>query len=274
MTLFQSILLGIVQGLTEFIPISSSGHLVLVPHLLGWQLPAEDAFIFDVLVQVATLVAVFAYFWNDLVAIARDFFLGIINRRPFGYPQSCLAWYLVLATIPAGAMGLLIRSSIEQAFGSPEATGFFLFVTSGLLLIAEKAGRRVRSLEHLTWRDALWIGCFQIMSLFPGVSRSGATIAGGMTRDLQRPDAARFSFLMSIPIMLAAGLLAAWDLKDVPNLEHTLPLFIPGFITAAVVGYISIRWLIGFLTRRPLYVFAAYCAGMGGLIILLARLAG
>jgi undecaprenyl-diphosphatase len=263
MTLFQSILLGIVQGLTEFLPVSSSGHLVVVPHLLGWQIPAQDAFVFDVLVQVATLLAVIAYFWNDLVAILRAFLIGLWHREPFKDPMARLGWLIILATIPAGAIGFLLKNDVENAFNNPTATGFFLLGTAILLLAAERIGKRTVSLEKITWKDAIWIGFFQAMAIFPGVSRSGATITGGMTRDMERAPAARLSFLMSLPIMLAAGLLASLDLIKTPDLGSILPIFIPGFIVAALTGYLAIRWLLGYLTRHPLYVFSIYCAALG-----------
>ncbi|MEW5868664.1 MAG: undecaprenyl-diphosphatase UppP [Chloroflexota bacterium] len=259
MTLLQSILLGILQGLTEFLPISSSGHLVLVPYLLNWDIPASDAFVFDVLVQVATLLAVFVYFWNDLLAIGKAFILGLVRRAPFEEPQARLGWLILLATLPAGLIGLLLKDAVEQAFASPLATALSLLVTAALLLVAERAGRRSRDLHNLIWLDAVWIGLAQALAIFPGISRSGATITGGMTRNLSRPEAARFSFLLSIPIMLAAGLLAVKDLLEIPSFTHLLPVYLPGFLAAALAGYLSIRWLLGFLTHRPLYIFSAYC---------------
>lgn len=263
MNIFQSILLGIVQGLTEFLPVSSSGHLVIVPRLLGWQIPPDQAFVFDVLVQVATLVAVITFFWRDLVDIIRAWLLGLVSRRPFESQGARLGWNLILATIPAGLLGLALKDRIEAAFNSLVATGVFLLVTAVLLLTAEIAGRRNRCFEQMTWKDALMMGLFQAIAIFPGVSRSGSTMTGGMIRSLDRQSAARFSFLMSIPIMLAAGLLATLDMLNIPNLGSLLPVFIPGFITAAVVGYVSIRWLLRYITHHPLYVFAIYCAVVG-----------
>jgi undecaprenyl-diphosphatase len=259
MTLLQSIILGIVQGLTEFLPISSSAHLVLVPYLLNWEIPPEEAFIFNVLVQVATLVAVIAFFWKDLVAILRAWFQGLFQRKPFESLLARQGWFILLATLPAGIIGLAIKDLVEQAFASPTITAFFLLVTAGLLVIAERVGKRNRPLEALNWKDALWIGFGQAIAVFPGVSRSGATISAGMTRDLQRPAAARFAFLMSIPIMLAAGLLAGLDLVQMEGFSELLPVFIPGFIAAAVTGYLSIRWLLGYLVRGSLYGFVIYC---------------
>jgi undecaprenyl-diphosphatase len=262
MTLFQSIILGIIQGLTEFIPVSSSGHLVLVPHLFGWDIPAADAFVFDVLVQLATLIGVFVYFWQDLVLIARETIGATRDGKPFSTPKARLGWYVFFATLPAGWIGLVFRNQIKDVFNSALLTALFLLLTASLLLIGERLGRNNRSLDSMNWKDAVFIGVFQALALFPGVSRSGATITGAMTRDLERPAAARFSFLMSIPIMLAAGLVATLELVKMPHLGELLPVFIPGFIAAAVVGYYAIGWLLGYLSRRPLHLFAIYCIGI------------
>ncbi len=268
MTIFQAILLGIVQGVTEFLPISSSGHLVLAPHLLGWDIPLQEAFLFDVLVQLGTLAAVVVYFWDDLMGILRAVLAGVRRGQPFADLQARMGWYLVLATLPAGAAGLLFRDGIKQTFEAPSTTALFLLLTAVLLVIGEKLGKRSRSLEALTWQDALWIGAFQILALLPGVSRSGATITGGMTRGLERPASARFAFLMATPIMLAAGLLSGTELLTAPNLADLWLPFAAGFITAALVGYLVIRWLLSYLVRGSLYGFAIYC-GVVGITLLL-----
>jgi undecaprenyl-diphosphatase len=274
MTLLQSILLGIVQGLTEFIPVSSSAHLVIVPYLLNWKIPPQQAFIFDVLVQVATLVAIFVYFWKDLVEIVRAVIQGLLHKKPFGDPQARLGWFLLLATIPAGLLGLLLKNAVESAFNSPRATALCLFVTAGLLVIAERIGKRSRPLDDLNWKDALWIGLFQAIAIFPGVSRSGATITGGMTRDFQRPAAARFAFLMSIPVMLAAGALASIDMLKLPNFSENFIVFLPGFIVAAIVGYLAIRWLLRYLVQHTLYDFAIYCVSLGLITLIVSFIRG
>ncbi len=262
MTWWQAIILGIIQGLTEFLPISSSAHLVIAPYLLGWTIAEPSAFIFDVLVQDATLIAVVIYFWQDLWGLAGAFVKGLATRRPFEDPQSRLAWFLILATIPAGMFGLLVRKAIEAAFASPTAAAVFLLATAALMLAAERLGRRERDFADINWVDALIIGGFQALAVFPGLSRSGATISGGMLRGLDRSAAARFAFLMSVPIMLGAGLLATKDLLELPHWAALLPSFAPGFAAAAIVGYLAIRWLIAYLTRRPLTIFAVYCAAL------------
>ena len=259
MTFFQAFILGIVQGITEFLPVSSSGHLVLFPYYLGWDIPAKEAFLFDVLSQVATLIAVFAYFWNDIVEITRASWRAWIKREAQDSLNARLGLYLFIASIPAGLVGLLFKSTFEEAFGNPRATALFLSGTAVLLILGEWVGKRTRHLREITWKDALVMGIFQVFALFPGISRSGASIAGGMTRDLQRPATARFSFLMSVPIMLAAGLAASLELLTIPTLSTALPPMLVGFLTAAVVGYLSIRWLLGFLARYPVYGFAGYC---------------
>lgn len=270
MTLLQSILLGIIQGLTEFLPISSSAHLVLVPHLLGWEIPPEEAFVFDVLVQVASIVAVILFFRRELVKIARSMLMGIRQRKLFFDADAKLGWLILLATIPAGIIGLTIKDLVESAFASPTAVAFFLLVTAGILTLAEAFSRRTRTLPEINWKDAVLIGLAQAAAIFPGISRSGSTIAAGMGRGFERPPAARFAFLMSIPIMLAAGLAASLDLAAVPDNASYLPVFIPGFIASAVVSYLSIRWLLSYLARSSLYIFAAYCAVLGSLVLLLS----
>jgi undecaprenyl-diphosphatase len=258
MTILQAIILGIIQGLTEFLPISSSAHLVIAPYLLNWQIPAQDAFVFDVLVQLGTLMAVIVYFWKDLYQIVVEVIQGLIRRKPFFSPMARLGWFLVLATIPAIVAGFFFKDLVEKAFGSPLAAGLFLFGTAGLLVIAEQVGKRNRPVESITWLDSLLVGLFQVLALFPGISRSGSTISGGMVRNLDRPSAARFSFLMSVPVFIGAGAVAIVDLIKMPDFSVQITTILAGFITAAVVGYLAIRWLLSYLSRRSLYIFAGY----------------
>jgi len=265
MTLLQAIILGIVQGLTEFLPISSSAHLVLVPYLAGWSFPADQIMPFDVLVQLGTLAAVIIYFWKDLWDIVHDWVLGIIHKKPFETLAARMGWYLILATIPAGLAGLFLQNYVERVFQNAIWTSAFLFLTAALLFAAEKLGKKDRNFDQFNWKDALWMGGLQIISIFPGVSRSGSTMSGGLFHNLDRQTAARFSFLMSIPIMLAAGVLGVKDLTEVVNFSTFLPTLIAGTLTAAVVGYLSIRWLLHFVTHRSLSVFSIYCIVIGAL---------
>lgn len=270
MTIFQAILLGIIQGITEFLPISSSAHLVITPYLLGWDLREEIVFPFDVLVQLGTLLAVIVFFRRDIWDIINAVLLGLRERKPFETANSRLGWYLVLATIPAGVFGFFLNDLVESVFKDAPTTAVFLIATALILILAEVVGKRSREIESLTWKDALWIGFAQVFALFPGISRSGSTMAGGMTRHLSRPAAARFSFLMSIPVMLAAGVFSLVDLLDVPDLGSFLPSMAVGFVSAAVVGYFSIKWLLAFIGKRPLYIFSVYCVILAAVTLLTA----
>lgn len=268
MTLIQSVILGIIQGLTEFLPISSSAHLVIAPYLLNWHIPAQDAFIFDVLVQLGTLLAVITYFWKDLYQIIVSVLRGLVHRQPFSDPMARLGWFLVLATIPAVVAGFFLKDLVEKAFSSPLAAGLFLLGTASLLVIAEQVGKRTRQMESITWLDALLVGLFQVISLLPGISRSGSTISGGMIRSFDRPSAARFSFLMSVPVMIGAGFVAIVDLIKLPGFTGQIPTLVAGFITAAVVGYLAIRWLLSYLSKRSLYVFAIYSLVASAIVVI------
>lgn len=272
MSYIQSFILGIIQGLTEFLPISSSAHLVLVPYLFNWTISEEQVFPFDVLVQLGTLVAVILYFWKDLVDILKGFLRGLVNKEPFKEIETRMGWYLILATIPAGILGMSVKSQVEAAFSSPTVTALFLFGTAGLLLLADLVGKRTRTIEEMTWLDALWMGLFQAISIFPGISRSGATITGGMTRNLDRSSSARFSFLMSVPVMLGASLVSIKDLFEVPDLSSFLPILLVGFLTAAITGYLSIHWLLSYIKKRKFHVFSIYCAVLATAILLIGAL--
>ncbi|HSB65345.1 MAG TPA: undecaprenyl-diphosphatase UppP [Anaerolineales bacterium] len=267
MTLIQSIILGIIQGLTEFLPISSSAHLVITPYLLNWKIPVQEGFIFDVLVQLGTLLAVIIYFRTDLYQVILGVIDGLIRKRPLAEPTSRLGWFLILATIPAVLAGILFKDWVERAFASPLAAGLFLLGTAALLVIAERWGKRQRTLNNLTWLDALIIGIFQAVALLPGISRSGATISGGMLRSLDRPTAARFSFLMMVPVMFGSGGLAVLDLIQSPSFGGQIATLVAGFIVSALVGYLAIHWLLAYLTSRPLYIFAIYCLVISAIVI-------
>lgn len=271
MNIIQSFLLGIVQGLTEFIPVSSTAHLILVPWLLGWDTKPDFAtfkFVFDILVQLGTLAAVIAYFWKDLLNIAGAVLGGLARGKPFEATEARLGWLIVIATIPAVVVGLLFKDFFESLHNSPVIVAAILIATAGLLLVSEQMGRQTRRLDSITWRDAVIIGIAQSLALFPGVSRSAATISGGLIRDLDRPAAARFSFLMSIPALLAAGTVGVKDLVALPHFTTYLPPLAIGFLAAAVVGFVSIRWLLNYLAGHPMNVFAWYRIAAGVLCVI------
>jgi len=270
MNLFEATLLGVIQGVTEFLPISSSGHLLLARELLGIGQESQAAFIFDVLVQLGTWVAILLYFWKDLAGIAVDMWQGLRGRAA---PQARLGWLLALATIPAVLAGWLIKDAMTGAISGLLLTGAFLLTNALLLGLAELAGRRTRQIENMNSKDAVWIGAFQALALLPAVSRSAASMAGGLTRNLTRPAAARFAFLLAVPVMPAAALVALLDLGSLPNAGNLLlPLGI-GFVAATVVGYLSIRWLLNYLARHSLYPFAIYCLVVGLAAIVISGMA-
>jgi undecaprenyl-diphosphatase len=263
MDLFQAIILGVVQGDTEYIPVSSSAHLMIVPWLLGWP---DAPFEFEVLVQWGTLVGVFVYFWRDIWAIITGVLQGLLRRDPFGMPEARLGWLVVLATLPVVVVGLTLKDYFKAAFGEPVFAGGLLIFNALLLTIAEYYGGAAverlnggRELDELSWLDAVVIGFWQSAAVLPGISRSGATISGGVLRRLSRTEAARFSFLMSIPALLGAGVVALKDLLEAGTLMAQLPAISIGFVVAAVSGYLCIRWLLHYLQRHSLYAFAGYC---------------
>ncbi len=271
MSLLQALILGIVQGVTEYIPISSSGHLVLVPWLLGWPTPP---FTFDVLLHWGTLVGVCAYFWGDLWDIVRAVLLGLAHRRPLETPAARMGWYIVLGTLPAVVFGFFLKDFFEKFFSAPTYVATLLLVTAALLVIAERFGRRERTTADFGWLDALVIGCWQVLALLPGVSRSGSTISGAMLRGFDRYPAARFSFLLSVPALLGAGVLAIRDVVKAGSLAGDLPALSIGFVAAAVSGYLCIRWLLGYLQSRSLTAFAVYRVLFGLFCLAVALIRG
>lgn len=263
MNFFQAIVLGIIQGLTEFIPVSSTAHLLIGQSLLG--IPSgEKIFSFNVIIQLGTVLAMLIFFWKDLFHILRSFFMGIWHKKPFETHDSLLGWLVIVATIPALIVGFLVKDILENMFNNPVLVAGLRLVMSALLLaIVERIGRHERNLESASWMDAITVGLFQILAIFPGASRSGSTIAGGIMRGFDRPSAARLAFLMSAPILTAAGAYEALAVVKMAGTMEFLPYLAVGFITAGVVGWFSIKWLMQFLRDHSLYIFAGYCAVVG-----------
>ena len=265
MTLFQALLLGIIQGLTEFIPVSSTAHLLIGQRLLGIE-SSELIFAFIVIIQLGTVFSLIILFWNDLRSIVWAFF-----KNPFAESADSpnrLAWYLILATIPAALIGYFVRNEVEALFQEPLlGAAIRLFSAAALMASAERLGKRSRQLESMTWPDALQIGLFQILAIFPGASRSGSTISGGMLRGFDRAASARFAFLMSIPIMLGAVTYQLFNVIHVPEFLEFLPVLGLGFISAAIVGWLAIRWLLSYLNKNSLHNFAAYCSFLGLIVL-------
>ncbi|MDI6799271.1 MAG: undecaprenyl-diphosphatase UppP [Actinomycetota bacterium] len=264
MSILQAIILGVVQGVTEFVPISSSAHLVILPEVLGWPQPSLA---FDVMLHLGSLLAVLVYFRDDLPILIQSFFRGIFdknNRKDAGFRLSFL---IVVSTIPTVIIAILFNDFFERLFASPISVSVLLILTGVTLSFAERLGKRERGLTSMQAKDSILIGLAQGLAVAPGISRSGATISTGLFLGLDRTSSARFSFLLSIPIILGA---AASKIPDF------LKLFIPGqisllafgFASALLSGYLCIKFLLSFLKSRGLYVFSYYCIMAGALFLL------
>ncbi|MHB9033148.1 MAG: undecaprenyl-diphosphatase UppP [Anaerolineae bacterium] len=262
MSILQSFILGIVQGITEFLPVSSSGHLVVIPWLFGWSDPGVT---FDAVLHLGTIVALLAVFWRDIIRLVVGWFRSIFQRGQDN-PDGRLAWLLVLSAIPAALLGFLLNDFFESLFGTPRLVALLLLVTAAILWVCEIVGKRQRSLTTLNWLDALLMGVAQGIAIAPGISRSGATMATGLARGLKREDSARFSFLMAIPVIIGAAgfklLKASLDTAQVASL-------LVGFAAAAVAGYLVIRAFLGFVRSHSLKPFAIYCVVVGVAVFIL-----
>lgn len=270
MDLLRAIFLGTLQGATEFLPISSSGHLVLVPWWLGWD---ESPLVFDIVLHLGTLVAVLAYFWRDWLTLLRAGWTAL-RTRSFQDPDARLLLFLVLGTIPAALAGLLLEDFFASVFGEPWVVGIFLLITAALLAASERLYSTTNALSCMTARNALAIGLAQACAILPGLSRSGSTIATGMWLGYSRPAAARFSFLLAAPITFGAGFKQVLDVlfgNETIARDMVAPMIV-GFIAALIIGYLCIWFLLRLVQRRRLYGFALYCAVFGTLSLLVALL--
>ncbi len=261
MSIIEAIILGIIQGATEFLPISSSGHLVLIPEIFG--LPSADLTMVGV-VHLGTLVAVFIYFGKDIWAIVTAVIQSILKRDLMGTTDARLGWLIALGSIPAVFFGFLLEDFFGKIFSSPTVVAFFLLITSGMLVIGEKILSGEKEVSQMNWKDAALIGLFQSFALFPGISRSGSTIVGGLQRGLDRPTATRFSFLLGIPVILGAGIFSVIDIVQNPQTTQEPFIYLVAFLTAATVGYVCIYFLLRWVRNHSLYIFAVYTALLGG----------
>lgn len=257
LTTSQAAILGVIQGLTEFLPISSSAHLVVVPWALDWQ-AHENAMAFDVALHIGTLVAIILYFFFDWAMITASYIGDIRQGNWKGSKTGSLFPKIALATIPAAILGKLFEEPIEHYFYDQRDNIWMLAVTMSMfglaLLLAERYGKKQRDVPDITYRDALYIGCFQAMALIPGTSRSGVTIFGGLLLGLARPAAARFSFLVALPITFGACVLKS---KDLRGTEDWSPLIV-GITTSAIVGVLAIKGLLKYVEHRKYDIFAWY----------------
>jgi undecaprenyl-diphosphatase len=262
----QAIVLGIVQGLTEFLPVSSTAHLRIVPAFFGWDDPGAA---FTAVVQLGTMAAVLVYFRRDLWNIASAWVRSVLAReRAPEDPDARVGWYIVLGTIPIAILGLAFKDTIENQFRTLELIGSALIVFSFVMLYAEAVSRRDRGLDELTRRDGILIGCAQALALVPGVSRSGATISAGLLLNFDRTTAARYSFLLSVPAVVLSGL---FELRHVGE-GGGAPAGATALATllAFVVGYASIAFLLRYLVHHSIGVFAGYRIVLGATVIVLA----
>lgn len=261
MNILEAILLGFVQGATEFLPISSSGHLVLIPYFLKI---AKPSLLFDLILHIGTLVALTVYFWKDLLSIIRSFWLSFSKRassESYERPLK-LFFLLVLATVPAVVIGFLFKDFFESLFLEPRSVSLFMIATGAILFVSEKIGKKSRGIDSMDWKDGLLIGLAQALSIIPGISRSGATISAGLSRNLRREDSTRFSFLMAIPIIAGTGLFKVIDSYKTISHQTVLPMIV-GFLAAFLTGFLAIRFLIGFVQTNKLSYFAYYCWAFG-----------
>ena len=267
MNLIQDAILGVVQGLTEFLPVSSTAHLRIVPAFLGWEDPGAA---FTAVTQLGTMLAVLLYFRSDLIAITRAWLGSVFaRRRPVTFDER-LGWYIVLGTVPIGIVGLIFRHQIENGARNLALIGSMLILFGLALLVAEKVGTRDRDMSSLRFRDAMWMGLAQAVALIPGVSRSGATITGGLFLNFDRTSAARFSFLLSVPAVVLSGLFELASLAgggtDSNSSAAGLAL---ATALAFVVGYASIGLLLRYLTSHSTMIFVAYRVILGTLVLTL-----
>ena len=262
--IIRAIILGIVQGLTEFAPVSSSAHLALVPWFFGW---GPSGLLFDTMLHWGTLLAVLVVFWRDFLDLIRAWF-GSIARRSLADPNARLAWFIIVGSIPAVVLGYFFQDYVEGLFADARMVGFLLLVTAAILAAAELVSGRLqrpRTLEQMNWLDSILIGLAQALALAPGISRSGSTIATGLARGIRRDLSARYSFLLGTPIIFGAGLLQLVEVLSGDSAQltgHWLPI-VAGFVAAAVAGIITIRFLLRYLRGHSLYVFSAYCVVLG-----------
>ena len=268
MSWFEAIVLGIVQGLTEFLPISSTGHLRIVPAFAGWEDPGAA---FTAIIQLGTTIAVLIYFREDLWRVARAWFGSLRDPALRGSIDARMGWYLIVATIPISIFGFLFDDQIETGARDLYLIGTVLIVFAFVLLAAERFGRKDRGEGDVTLRDALAIGFAQALALCPGVSRSGATISAGLFMGLQREAAARFSFLLSMPAIVLAAL---YSMRGVVTGDETtdaglVPILI-ATLFAFISGYLAIAWLLKFLTKHGLGVFVGYRIALGIAVLALA----
>ncbi len=279
MTILQAVLLGIIQGLTEFIPVSSSAHLVIVPWLFQWNDPALNSLAFDVALHLGTLVAVLAFFARDWARLIRAGVASVMERQVGDDVDRRLAWFLLIGSLPGAIIGLLLESKIEEWFHPPRAQSMAVMAVVIALLglalfLADRWARHLREMNALSLQDTLIIGVAQALAIFPGVSRAGATITAGLALGLKREGAARFSFLLSTPLIAGAGVKSLVTVLSKGLMPDELMLFVVGFGAAAVSGYLCIKFLLRYLQTHSTSSFVYYRWALAVLLIVVALTRG
>lgn len=263
MNFFQAIILGIIQGLTEFLPISSTAHLRIIPALLGWEDPGAA---FTAVIQFGTLVAVLLYFFKDIAAISRSVVTGAARRQPLYNRDAQMGWMIALGTIPVVVFGVLFKKSIETSLRSLYVISGSMILLALVLMLAEIVNKRriargvqLKTMERLSWKDILMVGCAQAVALIPGSSRSGTTITGGLFVGMNRETAARFSFLLSLPSVFAAGIFELIKQRhELLSTEVGALNLIIATVVSGIVGYASIAFLLNYLKKHSTYLFIIY----------------
>lgn len=266
MDLFKAVVLGVLQGLTEFLPISSSAHLAIFPKLFGWEDPGAA---YTAVVQIGTELAVVLYFWRDIWTIATGWLRGVVKAEARDTLEWRMGWFVIVGSVPIVILGLLLQDLIDSEFRNLWVIGTTLIVLGVVLGIAERVGRKTRPIESLTWGHAVLFGLAQAAALVPGVSRSGATISMGLFLGYERAAATRYAFLLAIPAVVGAGL---FSLKDIPGGENeygTVPTLV-GTVVSFVVGLAVIHWLLRYVSTRSYAPFVAYRIALGSLVLILA----
>jgi len=280
MSVFQALVLALLQGITELFPVSSLGHTVILPKLLRWNIDqADPTFLaFVVLLHVGTATALLIYFWRDWLAIVRGVARSVIDGRMHGTPDERLGWRLIAGTLPVGLAGVLFQKQVQALFASPRAASVFLIINGGIMFAGERLRRRAATfeegrtaLDQLSIRSAVGIGSAQILALLPGISRSGSSMVAGLFGNLTHEAAARFAFLLATPVIFGAGVLKIPDLFTPVALPH-LPVYLLGGVVAGVAAFLSVAYLMRYFRVGRLDPFAYYCAAFGILsLILLSR---
>ena len=265
MTIWAAIVLGIVEGLTEFLPVSSTGHLTIATQLLGYDITDKSITAFTAVIQVGAIVAVIIYFWRDIIRLLTAWFRGLFHPEHRRDPDYRMAWLVIVGSLPIVLVGFLARNVISGPLRSLWVVGISLIVWGGVMLVAEAVAKQDRGEADLTWTDTLLIGFAQCLALFPGVSRSGATISVGLMRGLDRVTATRLSFLLGIPALVAAG---AFELPDaISGGAGAVPTLV-GTVVAFVVAYFTVGWLLKFVAHHKINVFVWYRWALGALVLI------